>query len=146
MAQELEDTLGGVYSLLGTEFQLPLVKLVMARLTRQKRLPPLNKKVAKPTIIAGLDALGRGHDLQRLRVAVASAQEGIGPEGMAQVMHMDEYVKRVFAASGVDATKLIKTREELAAEQQAAQQAQLVQDSAPEVVKGAIQAATQGGQ
>lgn len=145
MAQELEDTLGGVYSLLGAEFQLPLVKLVMARLQRQGRLPKLNKKVVKPTIIAGLDALGRGHDLQRLRVSIATIQEAIGPEGLAMVVKTEELCRRIMVASGVpDLDTLLKTREELAQEAQQAQQAQLIQNTAPEVVKGAMAATTRG--
>ena len=37
MASQLETALGGVYSLLSQEFQLPLVQLLMKRMSKAKR-------------------------------------------------------------------------------------------------------------
>ena len=48
MAQELEDVLGGVYSILAQEFQMPLVNRLMARMEKGGRLPTLPKKIVKP--------------------------------------------------------------------------------------------------
>ena len=58
VAQELETGLGGVYSILSVEMQLPLVNRKMALMERQGRLPRLPKKLVKPRITTGLDALG----------------------------------------------------------------------------------------
>jgi hypothetical protein len=66
MVKELEDSLGGVYSVLSLEMQLPIVRRVMSQLTMQGKLPPLPKGVVQPVIVTGLEALGRGNDLNRL--------------------------------------------------------------------------------
>ena len=61
MATELEESLGGVYSVLSQEFQLPYLKRRVAAMTAQGRLPQLPKNLVMPTIVGGLDALGRSH-------------------------------------------------------------------------------------
>ena len=42
-AQELQDSLGGIYGVLSQEFQLPLVKRKLALLNKTKKLPELPK-------------------------------------------------------------------------------------------------------
>jgi hypothetical protein len=136
MAQELENTLGGVYSVLTQEFQLPLFRRVEAQMVKRgslKRLPP---EAAKVSIVTGLAAIGRGQDLQRL-------QEGVGmiaqmaqafPE-LAQRINAADLAKRIFIGVGVDTTGLLKTEEQIAAEQQqVAQQQQIA--SVMDLMKG----------
>jgi hypothetical protein len=65
MAQELEAALGGIYSTLSQEFQLPFVTRVMFQMERQKKLPVLPEGLVKPAIITGVEALGRGNDVVR---------------------------------------------------------------------------------
>jgi hypothetical protein len=60
MAQELETALGGVYSILSQEFQVPLVKLLLAKLEANGKMPKMPKDSIKPQIVTGLEALGRG--------------------------------------------------------------------------------------
>ena len=67
MAGELEDTLGGVYSILSQEFQLPLIQRLMYQMEAQGRLPKLSPNLVKPMIVTGLEALGRGYDLMKLQ-------------------------------------------------------------------------------
>ena len=43
MAQELETALGGVYSILSQEFQMPLVKLILNNLQSQGKMPKMPK-------------------------------------------------------------------------------------------------------
>ena len=66
MAQELETALGGVYSILSQEFQLPLVRLLLHRLESTGKMPKMPKDSIKPQIVTGLEALGRGQDLNKL--------------------------------------------------------------------------------
>lgn len=66
MSQEIEDTLGGYYSLLGQEFQLPIVRLWIAKMQREGKLKKFPKNSIRPKIITGVDALGRGQNLMRL--------------------------------------------------------------------------------
>jgi hypothetical protein len=141
MANELEDSLGGVYSVLSQEFQLPLVQVLLKTKARRKEIPPLPGKV-KPLITTGLDALGRGHDLTKLDVFMQHLVS-VSPEVAAQTINFDEYASRVATAIGVDAKGLIKTPEQRRQEQMQAMAAQIGTDVAPEIAKGAMQAANQ---
>lgn len=121
VANQLEDTLGGVYSLLSQELQLPLVECVYNQMQSTGELPVINEKLAKiePTIITGVDALGRGHDLANLSQALQILSNF--PEVM-QTINTGNLATRVFTAAHIDITGLVKTPEEIAAEQQAAMQ------------------------
>lgn len=123
MAGELEDALGGVYSILSQEYQLPYVNRVIDRLTKQKRLPALPKGVAKPTIVTGLEALGRGHDLNKYDMFL-KALAPLGPEVLAQFMNMSDYITRIGTALGIDLDGLVKNQEQIAQERAEAEQMQ----------------------
>ena len=146
MAGELEDALGGVYSLLSQEFQLPLVNRIMDRMTSKRRLPKLPKGVIAPTIVTGLEALGRGHDLNKYQALMQSI--GIlGPEVIAEHLNPADFIKRVGTALGIDMDGLVKSQEQLQAEQQAAMQQtqeQQMMDMAQSAVAPAINAAAKG--
>ncbi|KKK95021.1 hypothetical protein LCGC14_2676990, partial [marine sediment metagenome] len=88
MASELEDALGGTYSTLGQELQLPLVEVAMHDLQRRGKIPSLPKGAIQPSITTGLDALGRGHDLLKLDEMVGGAQKVLGPEVVAEWVHV----------------------------------------------------------
>lgn len=142
MAGELEDALGGVYSILSQEFQLPLVNRLMDRMTKQKRLPKLPKGVVKPAIVTGLEALGRGHDLNKYS-AFLQAMQPLGPQAIAERLNIGDFLSRVGTSLGIDMAGLVKSDEEIAAQQQAMQQqammgqmAQIAGKAAPAVVKG----------
>ena len=137
MAQELEDVLGGVYSILSQEFQMPLVNRLMDRMAKAGRLPKLPKKIIKTTIVTGLEALGRGHDLNKLDTFVGGVQQLIGPEEFAKYVDTGNYLKRRATALGIDVEGLVRTDEEIQAEQEAAQQNQMMQNVAPNVVNAA---------
>lgn len=123
MAKELEDALGGVYSILSQEFQLPLVNRLMDRMTKAKRLPELPKGIVRPAIVTGLEALGRGHDLNKYN-AFLQALQPIGAEAVAQYMNVGDYITRIGTALGIDMDGLVKTEQDIMAEQQAQAEAQ----------------------
>lgn len=121
MAGELEDALGGVYSILSQEFQLPFVNRVMDRLTKEKKLPALPKGVVKPAIVTGLEALGRGHDLNKYNIFM-KAVAPLGPEVLQQFIKPADYIARVATAVGIDPLGLVKSEQEIADEAAQAQQ------------------------
>ena len=133
VSKELDDSLGGLYSLLSQELQLPLINRLMFQMERTKRFPKLPKDQVKPKIVTGLEALGRSTDLQRLNTF---AQQ-IAPFGEAALgaLNIGEYISRVGASLGVDMKGLIKSQEQLAQEQQEAQQQALQEQVAPTVAK-----------
>lgn len=146
MANELESALGGIYSLLSQEFQLPLVRRVMAQMERNKKLPKLPINLVKPTIVTGVEAMGRASDRQRLLQFLQDLAGAVGPEVFAQTIHVDEIAARLATASSIDVTGLVKTKEEVAQEQQAAQQASMLQTIAPDAMKLAGDQLKQGNQ
>ena len=123
MAEQLETSMGGIYSLLSQEFQLPLVSVLMKRMQQNKEIPALPKNSVKPTIITGIEALGRGNDLQNLREFVAEIANlaQINPQ-VVSALNPNDLIKRIATGLGIDTEGLMKTEEEIAAEQQAQQE------------------------
>jgi hypothetical protein len=143
LAGELEEAQGGIYSVLAQEFQLRLVQILIAQMTKKKKLPKLPGDVVKTTIITGLEALSREHDVSKLRVAYKTAVEIYGPEQVAAVSNITAGIERIFTGLQVDHKDLFKSPEQLAQEQQAAQQAAMIQSIAPQAVKGGVDLAKQ---
>ena len=122
-AQELETALGGVYSILSQEFQLPLVKLLLARLESTGKMPKMPKDSVKPQIVTGLEALGRGQDLNKLSQFLSFLQP-LGPEIISQNLNVEDYIDRLGASLGIDTGGLVKSAEQKAQEMQMAEEAQ----------------------
>jgi|TARA_R100001440_G_scaffold15283_2_gene25883 hypothetical protein len=124
---ELERQLGGLFSLLTTEFLIPYLKRKMHTLTKSKQIPSVPSNLVKPTIVAGINALGRGQDREALVQFITTIAQTMGPEALAQYLNADEAIKRLAAAQGIDILNLVKSMEERNAEQQQAMQAQQMQ-------------------
>lgn len=118
MASELDDALGGMYALLSTEMQLPIVGLYETRMEKNRKLPPLPKGVSKPVLTTGMAALGRGIDLRNLRAFTADVIQTLTPQVAFQYMEPTEYIKRAAASYGIDTEGLIKSDAEIAANEQ----------------------------
>nr|WP_319513380.1 portal protein [uncultured Cohaesibacter sp.] len=131
MASEIEDGLGGMYSLLADEYQLPVVKLFEARMEHRRNIKALPKGVVSPSIVTGLDALGRGHDLQNLTGFITDLAQTLGPEAVQQYVDVPEYIKRRGASAGIDMKGLIKSEEQIAQEQQQQQMMMMIQQLGP---------------
>ena len=136
LVEELENVLAGQYALLSAEFQLPLVNLLMGRMQKQKRLPKIPKDLVRPTIVTGIEALGRGHDLQRLDAFVQGAIQTLGPEIIAQFMDVRDYLSRRANALGLISEGLIKDEATVQAEQQQARMASMAEKLGPSAIDG----------
>lgn len=134
MAGELDDALGGIYSLLGAEFQLPIVPLFEERMQSARKVPGLPEGTASPAIVTGIDALGRGHDLRNLDALLAGAAQAIGPDLLKKYLKVGEYLKRRAASVGIDDNGLFATDEEIAQADQQAQMAQMAQAMGPNAI------------
>jgi len=139
MAEQLETSMGGIYSLLSQEFQLPLVQVLMKRMSQSNEIPKLPKDSVAPTIITGIEALGRGNDLQKLREFVMEIGQlaQISPE-VVQVLNPNDLITRVATSLGIDTEGLIKSEEQLAQEQEAAQQ-QMAQQQMMDMAQDVVQ-------
>ncbi len=119
---ELEQQLGGIFSLLVIEFLIPYLNRTLLVLQRSNQIPKLPKDIVRPTIVAGVNALGRGQDRESLTAFVGTIAQTLGPEALVQYLNPLEAIKRLAAAQGIDVLNLVKTEQQLAEEQQAAQQ------------------------
>ena len=121
---ELEQQLGGLFSLLTVEFLVPYLNRKLLTMQRSGELPRYPKNLVRPTIVAGINALGRGQDRESLTTFIMTIAQTIGPEGMMQHLNADEFIKRLAAAQGIDVLNLVKSMDEQQEEQQAAMQQQ----------------------
>lgn len=129
MSQELEAGIGGLYSILTQELQLPLVRRLMHILRRQRKLAPFPKgqggqALVNPKPVTGLEAIGRGDDRNKLVQFITTATQTLGPDIAQRYLNLDEALRRLAAAESIDTTNLVKSPEQLQQEAQAAQDLQ----------------------
>ena len=142
MAQELETALGGIYSVLSQEFQLPLVNLLLNKMQKEGKMPKFPKDTLKPQIVTGLEALGRGQDLNKLQ-SFLQMLAPLGQQVIAQEMNIDDYIDRLGASLGIDTQGLIKTPEQkMELKQQ--QQQQMMQQQMMQMAEKGVPAAAKG--
>lgn len=144
MAQELDTTLGGNYSTLAMDFQLPFLRVQMAQMQKAGKLPQLPKGSIRPIIVTGLDALGRGADLDNLRALVKDVVDLGGPDSLKTYINFDNLLTRLATARGVTPDGLIKDADQVAQEQQQEQQMQMMQQLGPNAVNALGGMAKQG--
>lgn len=145
MAQELENVLGGVYTVLSAEFQLPLIRRILYILIRQGQAPELPKTV-QPTIVTGFEAMGRNHSANKLKMWMGDMVGIYGPGVVQQITDPTEVGRRFADSYGIESVEtLIKGQEQQQADQQQAASAQAAMAAAPQLAKGAIEAMTQPG-
>lgn len=124
MANELESALGGIYSILSQELQLPVINRIMHVMEKKKKLPPLPKGTVTPVVVTGMEALGRGNDLTKLEQFIQPILQV--PE-LASRINMSDYLTRRGTALGIDMKGLVKSEEQVMEEQQQAMQQQMLQ-------------------
>lgn len=156
MASELDDGLGGVYTLFAAHYQLPAVKLFERRMQlRLKDVKPLPPDLATPVIVAGLEAIGRGHNQRNLSSFLKEVITVLTPEVAMRYLKPGEFIARAAAAYNIDTEGLIPSEDEIAQSEQQAQIMQLIQHLGPNAVnamggmgkegmKGAMQPPPQG--
>ena len=115
---ELEQQLGGLFSLLTVEFLVPYLNRKLLVMQRSGELPRYPKDLVKPTIVAGINALGRGQDRESLTAFITTIAQTLGPQAMLQYLNPDEVVKRLAAAQGIDVLNLVKSMDQRQQEQQ----------------------------
>ena len=120
---ELEQQLGGLFSLLTIEFLVPYLNRTLLILQRSKEIPNIPKDLVRPQIVAGVNALGRGQDRESLTSFITTIAQTLGPEALMSFINPSEAIKRLAAAQGIDVLNLVKTEQQLQQEQQQAQQA-----------------------
>jgi len=134
---ELEQQLGGLFGLLTVEFLVPYLNRKLSVFQKTGEIPRIPKGMIKPIIVAGINALGRGQDVQALGSFLQTIAQTMGPEAISKYINPDEVIKRLAAAQGIDVLNLVKSMQELQQEQQQAQ----AQQAEMEAIKNAPQMA-----
>jgi len=125
--QELNEQLGGIYGNLTVELLRPYLNRKLSVLQRSGEVPKLPKGIVFPTVVAGLEGVGRGQDRESLMMFLQTVSQSLGPEIMMKFINPDEAVKRLAAAQGIDILNLVKTQEQQNAEMQQMQRQQALQ-------------------
>lgn len=115
---ELEQQLGGLFSLLTVDFLVPYLNRKLSVFQRTGEIPKIPKGIVKPTIVAGINALGRGQDRESLGQFMATIAQTIGPEALIRYINPEEVIKRLAASQGIDVLNLVKTQEQMQQEMQ----------------------------
>lgn len=113
VASELEDTLGGVYSILSQELQLPIVRILLNQLQATAQIPDMPKEAVEPTVSTGVEALGRGQDLDKLNQFL-SAMANVSQLQADPDLNMSNIKLRLANAIGIDTSGLLLTEAEKA--------------------------------
>lgn len=144
VAQELENILGGTYTVLSAELQLPYVNRLLYILQRQNAVPELPQDV-QPVISTGFAAMGRSHSANRLKQWATDVINTVGPQAFAQKVNVDDFLRRLGDSYGVEAMdQLLIPEDTQQAQQQADMTNQTAMNVAPELAKGAVQMMQEG--
>ena len=119
---ELEQQLGGLFGLLTVEFLVPYLNRKLSIFQKTGEIPRIPKGMVKPIIVAGINSLGRGQDVQALGGFLGTIAQTMGPDAIMQYINPDEVIKRLAAAQGIDVLNLVKSMEERQQEEQQAVQ------------------------
>ena len=119
---ELEQQLGGLFSLLTVEFLVPYLNRKLSVFEKTGQIPKLPKEMVKPTIVAGVNALGRGQDREALGMFLTTISQTMGPEATQRFINPEEVIKRLAAAQGIDILNLVRSMQEIQGEEQQAQE------------------------
>lgn len=136
LAEELEGGLGGTYSLLAGELQLPRARRLIYQMQKQDKLPKWPKDMVEPQITTGLEALGRQQEVRKVMQA---------GEILKGIPGAEEYVKRgelvQIALTGIGLPQITKSEQEVAKERADQARAMAVAQGVGDTVSAAGQAA-----
>lgn len=132
LASDLEESLGGVYSILSQEYQFPLANIMLENIETDVDMDGLDL-----VIVTGVEALGRNSDIEKLRQLNGLLQELGSPELVLSRMNLDNYINDIAKNLGLPVDRYIKGAQQLQQEQQQAQQDALVGQAGANMVDNA---------
>ena len=111
IAAELEGTLGGIYTSLAQELQLPLIELVIDRMIEVGEIKPEADGVIKPIILTGFEALGREQELVRVQAFIQLIAQ-LGEEQLDYI-NIPELVVMTKNALSITGDNLVRKEDEV---------------------------------
>ena len=144
VAQELEDSFGGTYSVISTDVQAPYARRLLHILARSGAAPKLPATVSV-RIVTGFAALGRNHETAALRDWLVDLKDNFGENWVIANVQATEVAKRLGVGRGVvGVEELLKDPAAVAQEQQEGLASQAALNAAPQLAKVAGDAMNQG--
>jgi hypothetical protein len=110
--------------MLTVDFLVPYLNRKLAVFQKTGEIPRIPKGIVKPTIVAGINALGRGQDRESLGSFLTTIAQTMGPDAIQTFVNPEEVIKRLAAAQGIDVLNLVKSVQDVQAEQAQAMQMQ----------------------
>jgi hypothetical protein len=142
VARELEDTLGGIYSLLSVELQLPLARRIETQLEASGEMPPLPEGAVDIQITTGFEALGRGRDLEKIKLFLEYLSMIPGAQ---QYLKIGELLTMIGTGCTLDIKSILRDIQEVQAEQQQVALQEALMKAAPQLASKFGEAQLQGG-
>lgn len=118
-AREAETTLGGAYSVLAEQFQVPMAHILVEEV-KPELLSGIVTDTLKLDVIAGLPALGRATDVQSLVSAATDAAAVV--QVLAQLdkrVDADKVMDVIYRGHSIDSDQIMKSEGQIAQEQAA---------------------------
>ncbi|NCU27013.1 hypothetical protein EOM86_09875 [Candidatus Nomurabacteria bacterium] len=136
LASRMDSSMGGVYSLLSSELQLPLVRAAVKILSDAGELPDLSEESTglHPEIVTGLAALGREQDMQSLISILQLLRES---QYLQQTVNPALLMTRLLIAMGIEPDDILFTNEQVQQNQMQAQLMAMAQAAAPQMAQAA---------
>ena len=134
--EELEGALGGVYSQLNQTMQARRLRRLILQMRENEQLPAWPEGMVEPTILTGLEALGRESDVNRVQAALQFLQ-GMPPE-VLQYVKWNELLGKAFY--GLNLPDAVRTEAEM---QEMQQQQQMMQAGGQAMAAGGEEIAAQ---
>lgn len=134
IAEELEGTLGGTYSTLVQEMMLPRIHRLIFQMQGRNQLPDWPDGMVEPTILTGLEALGREQDVNRVATALQFLQ-GL-PQEATDAVKWNELLGKAFTGLGLSDAVRSDAEVQQIQQQRAAMEAAM--GAAPQLAKTAM--------
>ncbi len=122
--QELESTLGGVFSALSLEMLERRTALLIEDMKKRDEFPQISKEEVQVTILTGLEALSRERDVGR-GVQAAQIVSQFGEEGLRRIK-LEVILDKIL--TGLGFPESVKNEQEVQAEVQQEQQRAMQQE------------------
>jgi hypothetical protein len=127
LAGELDQAMGGLYTEIAQSSQRRiLMRAVRLHEEEDEDLPHVDEEIVSVQVVTGTDALGRSAESTSL-INFAKVIAELFPQQAAVILDGLNFATRLAAAEGIKPDGLVKTKGQIAGEQQQAQQQQMGQ-------------------
>lgn len=143
LAQDLNETQGGTFTHQARQYQQPFLArwLFILKKDRKVNTEILDDDVVKSKIITGLEALGRGAELEKLVQALELLSQTI--PGFEEWLNKPGSIAQIFDKLQVDKTNLILSEAEVNAERERQRELMIAKEATKPAVQAIGKAATE---